>query len=598
MQFGAGRTAPGGFAQNGTPDYTQSMFQQARFERIMFYWARYALIASFLCLLPVFCTAATKPNLVLITLDSTRADRMGFLGAKGGITPNLDRLAGESLVFEHAFAQAPGTVVSHATILSGAYPQSTGMSEIGGTLPASLPYLPDVLKAQGYKTAAFAGSIALDPRSGLAQGFDRGFQTYDAGFRPALPGDARPPVTDRRGDQVVARAIAWMAHNAQGPFFVWIHINDPHAPNAAYNGAVTSTDTAVGKLLAALRQQKLYANTAVLVVADHGESLGAHGEDTHGVFLYDETIHVPLLVKLPEAQPAAKHVATRVRLVDVAPTLLEIAGVPVPSQMQGQSLLRAAKGSGADQAAFSRSDLPQRGFGWSALESWRASKYLYIRAPKPELYDLTADPGATKNLAQSSKATLDTMAAQLESFDRRFSGEAGKASGPELSSTEMQKLASLGYVGLQKSASAGAAATGTDPKDKVATANKVIEAALAVEQGKADRTVGALQSAVSAEPGSYLAQYALGAALAQKGQYADAVKYLHKAVELQPDSAWAHYWIGSSLLKTGDIKTAAVHLEIAAGRLSTFADSHLKLADAYEKLGRAADAKKEREKGK
>jgi len=315
------------------------------------------------------------------------------------------------------------------------------------------------------------------------------------------------------------------------------------------------------------------------------------------VFLYDETIHVPLLVKLPEGQPAAKRVAARVRLVDVAPTLLEIAGVPVPSQMQGQSLLRVAKaGGGGDQPAFSRSDLPQRAFGWSALESWRASKYLYIRAPKPELYDLTADPGATRNLAQSSKATLDTMAAQLESFDRRFSGEAGKPSGPELSSTEMQKLASLGYVGLQKSASAGAAATGTDPKDKITTANQVIEAALSSEQGKADRAVSALQPVVSSDPGSYLAQYTLGSALAQKAQYAEAVKSLHKAVELQPDSAWAHYWIGSSLLKTGDFKTAAVHLEIAAGRLSAFGDSHLKLAEAYEHLGRAEDAKKERGK--
>src|SRR6266850_6059682 len=145
-----------------------------------------------------FTSAATKPNLILITVDSTRADRMGFLGgAKGGITPNLDRLAGESLVFEHAYAQAPGTVVSHATILSGAYPQNTGMSEIGGTLPASLMYLPDLLKAQGYRTAAFVGSIQLDPRNGLAQGFDRGFQTYDAGFRPAIPGDARPAVAGR-----------------------------------------------------------------------------------------------------------------------------------------------------------------------------------------------------------------------------------------------------------------------------------------------------------------------------------------------------------------------------------------------------------------
>ena len=547
-----------------------------------------------------FAAAASKPNLVLITLDSARADRMGFLGAKGAHTPYLDRLAGESIVFEHAYAQAPGSVVSHATILSGAYPQSTGMSEIGGSLPPSLPYLPDLLKTQGYRTAAFVGSIDLDPVNGLAQGFDRGFQTYNAGFRPAIPGDARPPVTERGGDQVVARAIAWLDRNAQPQFFLWIHICDARVPSA-YNSAITAADAAIGKLISALQQRKIYENTALIVVADHGESLGAHGEDAHGVFLYDETIHVPLLMKLPQAQsgakPATTRVSVKVRLVDIAPTLLEIAAIPVPSQMLGQSLLRIAKASsGGDQPVYSRSDLPQRGFGWSPLESWRAGKYLYIRAPKPELYDLSADPGAAHNLAQSSKATLDTMAAQLDNFDRRFSGEAGKSSG-ELSSSEMQKLASLGYIGLQKSAGSAAAVAGTDPKDKIATANKVIEAATR-DRSKPDLAIAALQSIVSGDPNLYLAQYTLGAALARKGQYAEAAKHLHKAIELQPDSAWANYEIGACLLKSGDFKTAIVHLEIATGRLPAFAPAHLSLADAYEHTGRTEDAKRERSKGK
>jgi len=559
----------------------------------------FAVILVFLCF--SFAVAASKPNLVLITLDSTRADRMGFLGAKGALTHNLDRLAGESLVFEHAYAQAPGSVVSHATILTGAYPQSTGMSEIGGTLSSSLAYIPDLLKAQGYRTAAFVGSIDLDPQNGLAQGFDRGFQTYDAGFRPTLPGDARPPLTERCGDQVVARAIAWLDHNAQGQasgqFFLWVHISDAGIAATSYNSAITAADAAIGKLIGALQQRKIYGNTAVIVVADHGQSLGAHGEDAHGIFLYDETIHVPLLIKLPEGQPAAKPAATRVaakvRLVDIAPTLLEIAAIPVPSQMQGQSLLRIAKaGSGSDQPVYSRADLPQRGFGWSPLESWRASKYLYIRAPKPELYDLTADPGATHNLVQSSKATLDTMAAQLDNFDRRFSGEAGKASA-ELSSSEMQKLASLGYIGLQKSSASATSVAGTDPKDKTATANKVI-AATAQDQSKPERTIAALESVVAADPNLYLAQYALGAALARKAQYAEAAKHLHKAVELQPESAWAHYEIGACLLKTGDFKTAIVHLEIATGRLPAFGPAHMSLAEAYEHAGRAEDAKRER----
>ena len=551
----------------------------------------------FLCF--SFAAAAPKPNLVLITLDSVRSDRMGFLGAKGAHTPSLDRLAGESIVFEHAYAQAPGTVVSHATILSGAYPQSTGMSEIGGTLSSSLPYLPDLLKAQAYHTAAFVGAIELDASSGLAQGFDRGFQSYDAGFRPAIPGDAHPAVSERRGDAVVARAISWLDHNAQGQFFLWVHISDAHTSAAAYNSAVTGADAAVGKLIAALQQHKLYADTAVIVVADHGQGLGAHGENASGIFLYDETIHVPLLIKLPQGQasakPAALRVAAKARLVDIAPTLLEIAAIPVPSQMPGQSLLRIAKAGGgaSDQPVYSRADLPQRGFGWSPLESWRAGKYLYVRAPKPELYDLTADPGAAHNVAQSSKATLDTLAAQLDNFDRRFSGESGKSSA-ELSSSEMQKLASLGYIGLQKSSGSATAVSGTDPKDKIAIANKVIEAASARGQAKPDGAIAALAPVVAADANLYLAQYALGAAEASKTQYAEASKHLHKAVELQPDSSWAHYEIGAALLKTGDVKTAIVHLEIAAGRLPSFAAAHMTLADAYEKSGRAEDAKRER----
>jgi arylsulfatase A-like enzyme len=561
-----------------------------------------------------FAAAASKPNLVLITLGSTRADRMGFLGAKSALTPNLDRLAAESIVFEHAYAQAPGSVVSHATILSGAYPQSTGMSDIGGTLSSSLPYLPELLKTQGYRTAAFVGSVDLDPWNGLAQGFDRGFQTYDAGVRPASAGTGvstvqakrrsaangglRSSPTRRRPDQIVTSAAAWLTSNTQAPFFLWIQI-DPHSAASSYDAGIAAADTAIGKLLATLHQQKLDATTAVVVAASQGESLGAHGEETHGIFLYDETIHVPLLLKLPEAQLAAKRVSAKVRLVDIAPTLLEIAVIPVPSQMQGQSLLRIAKSSSsADQPVYSRSDLPQRGFGWSALESWRAGKYLYIRAPKPELYDLTADPGATRNLAQSSKATLDTMAAQLVSFDRRFSGEGAKSSGTQLSSSEMQKLASLGYVGLQKSAGASTVATGTDPKDKISAANKVIEAASIFEQGNADHTLAMLTTVTSTEPGLYLAEYTLGAALAQKGQHAEAVKHLYKAIELQPDSGWAHYQMGASLLKTGDLKTAAVHLEIAGERLPGFGDVHAKLAEAYEHLGRAEDAKKERARAK
>ncbi len=553
-----------------------------------------ALWFALFVLLPISALAAGKPNIILITLDSTRADRMGFLGARTRVTPNLDDLARQSMVFEQAYSQAPSTVVSHATLLTGTYPQTNHASEFGARLAAALPFLPDLLRTGGYRAAAIVGSIALDPKNGSAPGFDRGFTSYDAGFQPDRA-DGKSSSLNRPAAQVVARATAWLARNSKGPFFLWIHLNDPQdASGTSYNAAVTSADAAAGKLIATLRASKVYDDALIVVAADHGQSLGAHGEQTHGVFLYDETIHVPLLLKLPQNQSAGKRVAVRTRLVDVAPTILEIAGLSVPSQMQGQSLLRITK-SNTEQPVYSGSTFPQQAFGWSAIESWRAGKYLYIKAPKPELYDLSADPGASRNLAQTSKATLDTIAGQLEAFDRRFSAASNTSSGPELTSSEMQKLASLGYVGLQKSsAPAGTAATGVDPKDAIASANRVLSALALLNNGKPEKAAALVQPLLAANSKMYLAQFVMGASLARQQQYLQAIEYLRHAIELQPDSTWAHFQMGSSLLKTGDYKTAVIHLEIASSRLPDFPRAHLLLAEAYDHVGRTEDAKRER----
>ena len=256
--------------------------------------------------------------------------------------------------------------------------------------------------------------------------------------------------------------------------------------------------------------------------------------------------------------------------------------------MQGQSLLRVAKaGGGSDQPVYSRSDLSQRGFGWSILESWRAGKYLYIRAPKPELYDTTADPAAAHNLAQSSKATMDTMASQLESFDRRFSGQGGKSTS-ELSSSEMQKLASLGYVGMQSSSGAATTVSGTDPKDKIATANKIVETAPSLlVPSKADRACHGAYSRHGGRRQSLSRRVHAGSRARREGP-------ICRCGQASSQGGWApaRLRLGTlrnrrDSLKTGDFKTAVVHLEIAASRLPAFAPAHSALAQAYEHLGRA-----------
>ncbi|HLK33112.1 MAG TPA: sulfatase-like hydrolase/transferase [Terriglobales bacterium] len=555
-----------------------------------------------LLLLAASAIAANKPNIVLITLDSARADRMGFLGAKGGLTPNLDALAKQSIVFEHAYAQSPRTLASHAALLTGTYPPYNHAGDFGVPLASTLPYLPEALHAAGYRTAAFVGTITLDPRDGFAPGFDRGFDTYVAGFHPPRAGESRYQTVQRRGGDVTAQALEWLRRGGQPPFFLWLELNDAHAPyqppaayaraGTPYNGEIKYVDAQVGRVIAALRANGLYDGALVVVAADHGESLGAHGEETHGIFLYDETIHVPLLLKLP-GNRAAK-VSARVRLVDVAPTVLQTVGVPAPPQMQGQSLLREMRQAGMGEAAYSQSDYAREAFGWSRLEAWRAGKYLYVRSPKPELYDTEIDPGSEHNLAEKSRAIADTLSAQLLAFDEHMTGTAMNAGSAQLTSGELQKLASLGYVGLQKPASnRQTSVTGVDPKDQIAVSNRVEAAMREMEDGKPQRASAELQAVLKDHGNMFLAQFAAGMAAVERQRYASAVSFLRKAIELQPQAAWPYYEMGLALTHTGDWKGAATHLEIAVARLPEMMDAHARLAEAYQHLGRVAEAKKE-----
>ena len=279
-----------------------------------------ALTGSALAAAPKAPSSNLKsPDIILITLDTTRADRMGFLGSPRGLTPNLDALAKQSAVFTRAYAQVPLTPPSHATILTGTYPQFHQVNAMQAPLAADLPYAPEILRAHGYRTAAFIGSIVLEAKAPYAPGFDRGFDTYDADFHNG-GGEDRYRTVQRRGDEVVAHALAWLDRHPKGPFFMWVHLYDAHDPydppepyksryaSEPYDGGIAYEDAVVGKLLRQLKLRGLYDGAVMAVMADHGESLGAHGEDTHGIFLYDETIHVPLLIKLPHAGAGGKRI--------------------------------------------------------------------------------------------------------------------------------------------------------------------------------------------------------------------------------------------------------------------------------------------------
>jgi arylsulfatase A-like enzyme/Flp pilus assembly protein TadD len=580
------------------------------------------LVASALLAWP---RAQSRPNVLLITLDTTRADRMGFLGSTHGLTPALDALARGATVFTRAYAQAPITTVSHATILTGLYPPSHHVGEFGAAMPASVPYLPALFKTQGYRTAAFVGSLVLDPRSGTAPGFDRGFDVYDAGFRRRNPGEDRYATLERRGVDVAARAMAWMKNGTAAlPFFIWVHLFDPHDPydppgdlkarfpGAPYDAEIASVDRAAGELVAAAGR-----DAVVAIAADHGESLGDHGESTHGVFLYDATLHVPLVIRLPQGRGAGARVNARVRLADVAPTLLDAAAIAVPPAVEGETLLplATADAKAADRPVYAETFYPRQAFGWSPLVSWRADRFLYVRAPQPELYDLVADPAAAKNLAATRGRIVDGMDAEVAAFIRGSDGSRGSdrlgRSGSEragrsrgsggsggagrssasgqtrIDPAVAERLAALGYASGSGGATTG---RGVDPKDRIATANLLHDAMLAVDDGAFARAIPLLEKVAATEPDIPIAQLSLGVARARQRQHAQAIAPLTRAVALLPGDMRAQYELGAALYETGDLKGAAGRFATVAAAMPAWADARYSLGSVYARIDRVADA--------
>jgi arylsulfatase A-like enzyme/Tfp pilus assembly protein PilF len=564
---------------------------------------------------PVAPTVAPT-NVIVITLDTTRADRMGFLGSMRGLTPNLDAFALQSAVFTHAYAQAPLTPVSHATIFTGTYPQFHQVLDFPMPLLKDLPYAPDILRAHGYHTAAFIGSLALDPAGG-APGFDRGFDIYDAGFQSGdIHEKDRYKTVERRGEVVVEHALAWLKEHPQVPFFLWVHLYDPHDPydppepyktryaKEPYDGEIAYVDSVVGKLFRELKERGLYESAAIAVMADHGESLGAHGENTHGVFLYDETIRVPLVIKLPQGQAVGKRVENRVELVDVLPTLLQTLGIEVPAAVQGESLLGMMNAGEAnsnvaetwrDRPAYSESDYPYLAYGWSALQALRTGKYLYVQAPHRELYDQAADPKAEHNLAPASTAVADTLASRVEAFRQKTSTKR-EASKITVDASTRDKLAALGYVASSSASTTAASGQGPDPKDKIETANQIRTINTLFENGRFDEAIQPLEDLVAKEPGMAIIYAKLGGSFMKLHQYDNAVPVLRKAVELDPGLHMAQMDLGRSLLRVGDFNGAVKSFEGVVAKVPNLIDAQVFLQIAYARSNRVPETIKQCQK--
>lgn len=603
------------------------------------------LFATFiLALQAVQCGEAALPklNVVLITIDTLRADHLGCYGYASIETPNIDQLARAGVRFAQAYTPVPITLPAHASLLTGAFPLATGMHDFSGNkLPASVPTLARILRDHGYTTAAFLGSAVLDSRFGLNQGFDTYFDHFEIGRSEEVHLDA----IERRGDHVVDEALKWLQLNPQRPLFLWVHLYDPHAPYnppepyasryraRPYDGEIAFADAQIGRLVAFLRQQGLFDQSLMVLASDHGESLGEHGEKTHGFFIYNSTLHVPLIVKMPGAAPRV--VQDEVSLVDVMPTLLQALKISVPASVQGRSLLSLVLGGPAANQSnlYAESYPPLLHFGWSPLRSlqWRGLKY--IETTRPELYDTRTDPRERNNLFSTRQALAQEMRERLHSVVRRFTPAAGGAAAEkELTDPALlESLRSLGYVAVSAGNIPEASGnTLPDPKDRIQVYELVSAAMTDDQQGRYKESLRKLQEAAETEPNLLTLDFLMARDYYRLKDFARAVEYFQCALKLNPKYAMAAFYLGLSQLASGDLNaaensfrraleldpanfTAAFNLGVVYSRrqqtdaaiqafqravaiLPDYAEAHEALGELYLYLKRPEDAARELER--
>jgi len=484
--------------------------------------------------------APRDANVLLITLDTTRADHLSCYNPHGARTPHLDSLAASGVLFTHATAQVPLTLPSHACILTGSYPPVHKLRDMEGfVLDKSHPTIASLTRAAGFRTAAFVGSRVLAKHFGLSQGFD----TYDDDMGTEreegnLPGE----FPERRASVVTDRALDWLKHNAQKKFFLWAHYYDPHAPyeppepykhqyaKSPYDGEIAYTDEQVGRLLEGLGPLALTSRTLVIIVGDHGESLGEHGEATHGIFLYDATLHVPLIVAGPEV-PRGKVIDEQVRSIDIHPTVMEFLHLPPSSEAEGVSLWPLMQQGTRVRSNYSYGETlyPRTSMGWSELRAMRTDGWKLILAPHPELYDLQRDPGEIQNLIANHPAEADQLQKKIwEAAGTPAKTE--KVAAAPVDEQTRQELESLGYVSGGSTHEIQLGTNAPDPKDRIAVLKTIEEAGKLLNAHDNGRVAQLMEQALRQDPGNPMVHVYLAMALENTGRLERAVAVYQDAI--------------------------------------------------------------------
>ena len=497
-------------------------------------------------------------------------------------TPTLDALARDGVVFDRAISQVPLTWPSHAVILTGTYPFQNGIQDFTGQpLAPQFRSVAQAFKHAGYATGAVVSAFVLDRSWGLARGFD----FYDDAFSAETFQQKDIGLVDRRAGESVAHAIAWLKRTPRRPFFLWLHLYDPHSPydppepyrseyrGHLYDGEIAYADHELGSLMTWLKQNRLYDSSLIVALSDHGESLGEHGEDEHGFFLYNATVHVPLIIKPPVKPPAGSGIrAARrpepVETTSVAPTLLQLAGLndssdSIHAQFQSQALLGVSSGTlpGTSQPAadpaYSETFYPFSSFGWSPLHALESERFHLIEAPNPELYDLEADPGETRNLAAQQPATVAVLREKMQALLAHNPFTRQEAGAGNLSPDAQEKLRALGYFGFRAAVSAESLKQGlADPKDKLWEFNSILKAQDAFQRKQDDQAEAALTEVQLKDPQIYVIPFMLGESALRRQNWERAADQLQRCLALNPNFDSAMTGMARALAKLGRVDEA------------------------------------------
>jgi arylsulfatase A-like enzyme/Tfp pilus assembly protein PilF len=540
-------------------------------------------------------------NVVVITIDTLRPDHLHCYGYSRIETPTIDRIASSGALFENAVTQTPLTPPSHASIFTGLNPPNHKVRDTGGfILSPSIPTLASLLQDKGWDTAAFISSAVLKKRFG----FEHGFAVYDD--KMPRPGNAQEVLEDaeRRAGDTVNHAVEWLDSRGAKPFFLWVHLYDPHTPydppspfreqykERPYDGEIAYADRELGRLMESLRGKSPPEKTLVAVLSDHGESLGEHGEYSHGVFLYDSTLRIAFLISGPGV-PSGLRVKPQARTIDFLPTILDLMGGPAPAGVEGASLVPLFSGKDAGTAvSYAETLFPKINLGWAELRAIRTNQWKYIRAPRPELYDLSGDPKETNNVLAEHPYEVRKLEAQLTAVSRSAGSE--KVETTLMDEHTLAQLKSLGYTSGFTSRSYDLNGQGADPKDRVAIL-KLMDTAEQPQSGlSAARRIELLRQAVRLDPANPLLYYTLGAKLEKSGRYDEAMKLYRAALQNGVDKGHGrlHSRLGDLLVHTGKKAEAIPEYEESVRMNPADVATEANLATAYLELGRLADAER------